>query len=105
MAQDGDYVYWDEDGSIFRFFPTEKTLNETFSTVVAQITGSAAKPAGPVYSDGSSFLFAGIPCTTIGTTDSRMGLAGFHRPTDNLERVVIERLEEGVKILLAFLQT
>jgi Zn-dependent M28 family amino/carboxypeptidase len=105
MAQDGMYIYWEKDGNVFRLLPTACSLNELFSTAVEQITSAPARPAGPVNSDGASFLFAGIPATTVGTLDVRLGETGFHRPTDNLERVVMERLPEGVEILGAFLHT
>jgi hypothetical protein len=70
---------------------------------VEQVTGTPAGPAGPVNSDGASFLFVGIPTTTVGTLDSHLGETGFHRPTDNLERIVMERLPEGVDILQSFI--
>jgi hypothetical protein len=96
MAQDEAYIYWEKDGNVFRALPTAGSLNQIFSVAVKRITGAPAQPAGPVNSDGASFLFAGIPATTVGTL--------FHRPTDNLERVVMERLPEGVEILGAFLK-
>jgi hypothetical protein len=104
MAQDGDYVFWEQDGSIFRLVSTDQNINQTVAGAVARVTGRAARPCGPVLSDGGSFLFAGIPGTTIGTLDSRMGETGFHRPTDNLDRLVMERIPEGVEILKSFIQ-
>ena len=103
MAQDGDYIYWEKDGNAFRLLPTAKSINALFAATVEKITGTCARPAGLVNSDGASFLFAGIPTTTVGTLDSHMGETGFHRPTDNLERVVMERLPEGVDILQSFI--
>ncbi len=104
MAQDGNYIFWQQDGNAFRLLPTSKPLNEMFSATVEQVTGHPPQPAGPVNSDGSSFLFVGIPATTIGTLDTRLGEAGLHRPTDNLDRVMMERLPEGVKILRTLLK-
>lgn len=103
MAHDGGYIYWEKDGNVFRLLPTINLLNTMFSAAVEQVTGMPARLAGPVNSDGASFLFAGIPTTTVGTLDSHMGETGFHRPTDNLERVVMERLPEGVDILQSFI--
>ena len=103
MAQDGDYIYWEKDGNAFRLLTTTKSINEMFAAAAEKITGVRARPAGPVNSDGASFLSAGIPNTTVGTLDSHMGDTGFHRPTDNLERVVMERLPEGVDILKSFI--
>jgi hypothetical protein len=99
MAQDGDYVYWEQDGSALRLLPTSQRLNRALCKAVRTVTGSAAQPAGPVLSDGGSFLSAGIPATTLGTYDSRPKDTGFHRPTDNPDRVVMARLPEGVEIL------
>jgi len=104
MAQNGDYIYCEKDGNAFRLLPTTTSLNKKFSAAVEQVTGTIARPASRVNSDGSSFLFAGIPATTIGTLDTQLGETGFHRPTDNLERVVMERMSEGVEILQEFLK-
>jgi len=104
MGQDGGYIFWEEDGNAFRTIPTAQQLNELYSAAVEKVTGSPAQPAGPVNSDGASFLFAGIPATTAGTFDKRIGETGFHRPTDNLERVVMKRLPESVAILQEFLK-
>jgi hypothetical protein len=104
MAQDGAYIYWQEEGNVFHLLPTSKHLNELFSGSVEQVTGHSAQPAGPVNSDGSSFLFGGIPAATVGTLDTCLGETGFHRPTDNLARVQMERIPEGVEILLTFLK-
>lgn len=104
MAQDGDYIYWEEDGDAFRSLPTAKSLNEMYAAAVEKVTGAPAQPASLVNSDAGSFLFAGIPAASVGTLDARLGETGFHRPTDNLERVMMERLPQGVEILQAFLQ-
>jgi len=105
MGQDGGYIYFEEDGNAFRLLPTTKSINEMYSTVVRQVTGVSAQSIGPVNSDGASFLFAGIPATTVGSLDTQIGATGFHRPSDNPGRVVMERLPEGVEILSAFLKT
>ncbi len=104
MAQDGDFIYWQQDGNAFRLMPTIEWLNQAITAAVEQVTGRAVQPAGPVNSDGSSFLFAGIPATTIGTLDTRLGETGFHHPTDNMDRVVFERLPQTVQILETFLR-
>jgi hypothetical protein len=105
MAQDGDYVYWEADGNVFRLQPTSGDLNREYAKAVLQVLGKDAVPTGPINSDGASFLFAGNPTTTIGTRDTQFGLTGFHRPTDNFDRVVMERLPEGVEVRVAFLKT
>ncbi|HEU0297281.1 MAG TPA: M28 family peptidase [Anaerolineales bacterium] len=103
MAQDGETIYWQQDGNAFRLIPTTQWMNEAVATAVEQVTGQVARPAGPVNSDGFSFLSAGIPATTIGTLDKRLGETGFHRPTDHLGRVVFERLPQSVEILEEFI--
>jgi len=102
MGQDGAYIFWETEGDAFHTIPTSRPLNAQFSAAVESVTGRPAQPAGPVNSDGGSFLFAGIPAASVGTLDTRLGETGFHRPSDNLERVVIERLPQGVEILQAF---
>ena len=66
------------------------------------MSGSPARPVGPVNSDGYSFLRVGIPATTLGTYDKKLVDRGFHGPADNLDRVVMERLPEAVEILASF---
>ncbi|RPI33649.1 MAG: M28 family peptidase, partial [Chloroflexota bacterium] len=103
MAQDGEYVVWELDGNVFKLIPTTPWLREGLSEAVRQVTASQAFPAGPVNSDGGSFLLAGIPSATLGTYDRRLRDTGFHRPSDNLSRLVFSRLDEGVDILEQFL--
>ena len=103
MAQDGAYVYWEQDGFSLRLFPTDQALNQAVVQAVAKVTVSPAIPAGPINSDGYSFIRAGIPTATIGTYDKRLESRGFHLPSDNLSRVKITRLGEAVEILSSFI--
>jgi hypothetical protein len=103
MAQNGDYVYWEEEGSVFGLRPTSAEINHQLIQAVEQVTGSSPRPAGPITSDGASFVGAKIPTGVLGTLDRHWDLRGFHRPTDCLERVVLERLPEGVQILQTFI--
>ncbi|GEM_PF-753126 len=104
MAQDGQYVYWEQDGTSFKLYPTHAGVSRAVSAAVAGITGAPASPAGPINSDGYSFLRAGLPATTLGTYDRQLGSHGFHLPSDNLERVQMSRLPEGVEILKLFIR-
>ena len=104
MAQDGGYVYWEQDGNAFGLMPTSQQVSGAIADAVKQVTGQPAQPVGPVNSDGFSFISAGIPTSVLGTFDSRLRETGFHRPTDNLGRVAMSRLPEGVEILSRFLQ-
>jgi len=99
MAQDGSYVYWEQDGTSLKLVPTSPKVNHILAETVAEVTGAKAIPAGPVNSDGYSFIRAGIPATTLGTYDKKWVDRGFHSPADNLERVVMARLPEAVEIL------
>ncbi|MBN2549163.1 MAG: M28 family peptidase [Anaerolineales bacterium] len=99
MAQDGDYVYWEQDGTSLRLVPTSAEVNQLIAQAVLEVTGSIAHPVGPVNSDGYSFLQAGIPASTLGTYSTIWQDRGFHLPSDNLERVVMRRLPEAVAIL------
>jgi hypothetical protein len=103
MAQDGETVYWEQDGTVFRLLPTADMINQAIAAAVEKVTGRAAQPFGPVTSDGGSFVLAGIPATTIGTLDTRLGATGLHSPADNLDRVAFERLPQTVQVLEAFL--
>lgn len=99
MAQDGSYVYWEQDGTSLKLVPTSLQLNQALAETVANVTGAMPMPAGPVNSDGYSFLRVGIPATTLGTYDTKWVDRGFHSPADNLDRVVMARLPEAVEIL------
>jgi hypothetical protein len=100
MAQDGDYVFWEKDGSVFKLEPTDQTLNEVIKSTIEEVTGKQPIPGGPIISDGASFMAEGVPTGVLGTYHSRLKDSGFHKPTDNPSRVAFERLPEGVEILI-----
>ena len=99
MAQNGKYVYWEQDGNSLTLMATTDTANQLIQSSVYEITGYPAEPAGSVNSDGYSFLSRGISTGILGTYDIHWKDTGFHRPSDNLQRVVMERLPQGVDIL------
>ncbi len=99
MAQNGDYVLWEEDGSIFRRQPTDPALNGVLRGAVNRVSGSPPRAGGPILSDGAAFLAAGLPTAVLGTYDRDLGDTGFHSPQDCLERVDFARLPQGVQIL------
>lgn len=104
MAQDGNYVYWESDGSIFSLKPTDAGVTQRLIKAMQEITGQTPQPGGPVTSDGASFMRVHIPTAVMGTYDQRRIMSGFHKPSDNLNRVVLERLPEGVEILYRIIQ-
>jgi hypothetical protein len=104
LAQNGDYVYWELDGSVFRLRPTDIRLNHLLRKAVEDVTGAPPRAGGPVLSDGGAFIEAGIPTAVMGTYDRVLVDTGFHSPADNLERVVFERLPEAVQILYRFIE-
>jgi Peptidase family M28 len=103
MGQDGEYVHWEQDGYSLKLWPCDRKVNQDISQAVQQVTGSAPRPVGPLNSDGGSFLRSGIPASTIGTYDRQQKDRGFHSASDNLERIVMERLPEAVEILSRFI--
>jgi hypothetical protein len=103
MAQDGDYVIWETQGNGFRTIPTTAWLNRAVAGAVTDSTGATVRSVRLLLSDGYSFLAAGIPTTVLGTYHSEMEGGGLHRPTDNLDRVVISRLPEAVEVLTLLL--
>jgi hypothetical protein len=104
MAQDGEYVLWEQDGFSLRLWPCSSELNQAIARTVHEVTGTTARLVGPVNSDGGSFLRAGIPATTLGTYDGIQVDRGFHSAKDNLGRVVMDRLPEAVAILSRFMR-
>ena len=103
MAQDGEYVLWEQDGYSLRLWPCSSELNQDVAQAVQEVTGATPRLAGPVNSDGGSFLRRGIPATTLGTYDRQQRDRGFHSARDNLGRVVMARLPEAVEILSRFI--
>ena len=103
MAQNSDYVLWQRDGGVFHTLPASPELNRLLADAVTEITGKPPRAAPVIHSDAASFLAAGVPAATLGTWDSVWKDAGLHRPTDNLSRIVLPRLPEGVDILQALL--
>jgi Zn-dependent M28 family amino/carboxypeptidase len=99
MAQNGEYVYWEQDGNSLGLMATSEEANQLIKSSVNAVTGHPPEPAGPINSDGFSFLSQGIPTGILGTYDMDWKDTGFHRPSDNLQRVVMERLPQGVDIL------
>jgi hypothetical protein len=104
MAQDGEYVLWEQDGYSLKLWPCSAEINQAVAQAVQQVTGAAPRFVGPVNSDGGSFLRVGIPASTLGTYDRLQRDRGFHSARDNLDRVVMERLPEAVEILARFIQ-
>jgi hypothetical protein len=99
MAQDSHYVFWEKEGSVFKLEPTNPEVNQAIIKSVRDVTGRDPQPGGPIISDGAPFMHAGIPTGVMGTLDSQFGFGGFHRPTDNRQRIIMDRLPEGVEIL------
>jgi hypothetical protein len=104
LGQNGGYVLWERDGTGFRWLPTSPEVNTSLAAAVQEIAGETPQPAGPINSDGASFLARDIPTAVLGTRDQVLGLGGMHRPSDNLERIDMARLPEAVDILARFIR-
>ncbi len=102
MGQNGPYVIWEQDGISLKLWPCSPHVMDALACAVSEVSGHPPRRVGPVNSDGGSFLRVGIPAATLGSYDLHWGDRGLHHPSDNLERVVIERLPEGVQILKRF---
>ena len=105
MAQDGEYVFWEQDGMSLKLYCTDLRLNLAISEAVEKVTGNPARPAGPINSDGYSFMRARVPVATLGTYDCELRESGLHLPSDNLSRVKMTKLVEGVEILAQFIRS
>ncbi len=99
LGQDGPYVLWQSEGNVLTSAPTDAQLNTYMSTIVQRVTGQHAALVGGINSDGYAFIKAGIRTCVFGSYDKQYGGSGLHRPTDNRERIVPERLAESVAIL------
>ncbi len=104
MAQNGPYVIWEQDGTVFRLLPNSPAVIEAISTAVRQTTGESPLLVGPVTCDGGSFLNVGVPAATLGTRDRQLGDRGFHCARDHLGRVAMSRLPETVRVVIRFVE-
>lgn len=104
MAQNGAYVIWERDGTVFKLRPNSPTVIEAVSSAVRQVTGETPLLVGPVTSDGGSFSSVGIPAATLGTYDQKLRDRGFHCASDHLGRVVMSRLPEATRIAIRFVE-
>jgi hypothetical protein len=105
LGQNGEYVFWQQDGTSLKLLPVSEALTNAVCSAVTAVTGETVRPAGPVNSDGGSFLFAGIPAAILGTYDRVLKDRGFHSPADNLGRILLPRLQEAEEILSCFMNT
>jgi hypothetical protein len=103
LGQDGPYVLWQSEGNVLTSAPTDPQLNTYMATIVERVTGQPAALVGGINSDGYAFIKAGIRTCVFGSYDKQYGSSGLHRPTDNRERVVPERLVQCVSILEALI--
>lgn len=99
-GQDGPYITWNRfgGGPIPEYLATS-ALNDAVAAAVSHFNQELKPLEGPVGTDSVPFLAKGIPATSIGMMDRELGIEGFHRPADNLGRVVIERLPETENIV------
>jgi len=104
MAQNGEYVIWEQDGLSVKLWPCSAEINQAIARAVEAITGAPPRRVGPINSDGGSFLRVAIPASTLGTYDKTLADRGFHGPADNLGRVDLSRIPEAVEILTRFIQ-
>jgi hypothetical protein len=94
-GQNGSYIVWNKyGGGSVAHYPASAILNDQIVAAVTHFNQRIELLQGPVGTDSVPFVIKGIPATTLGMTDRELGIEGFHRPADNLGRVVMERLPE-----------
>ncbi len=99
-GQNGPYIAWEQyGGSSASLYQATKPLNEAVEASVTCFDREFELVEGPVGTDSVPFLAAGIAATSLGTMDRDLGIGGLHRSTDNLERVVVDRLSETADIV------
>jgi hypothetical protein len=99
LGQRGPYIVWQRDGNALRTLPASADVIDRLRRAVTAATGSTVEDAALINSDAFSFLRAGLPAATLGTSDPQHGIAGMHRPSDNRGRVDTARLAEHVAVL------
>jgi hypothetical protein len=101
MGQNGDYLLADKLASPMRSYPVPPWLNAFVSKTITDLSDRTVHSrALPVVTDSVPFLLAGVSATTLLSLDREHGAGGMHRPTDNLERVDVKRLDEAVELLV-----
>lgn len=105
LGQDGPYMTWDSYGGMsFPKFSADEVLNDSIKRLVKEQTEQDFVVLnGPAGTDSVAFLANGIPSTSLGTLDVASRNKDLHRPSDNLDRVNIERLPETIQLLTKFL--
>ncbi len=99
-GQNGPYIAWEKyGGSSAPIYQATPAMTEAVAAAVSRFDKEFTIIEGPVGTDTVPFLAAGIAAISLGTMDRKLGVEGLHRPTDNLERVVVSCMPETTEIV------
>ena len=104
VAQSGNLVHWKRVGKLFRYLSADPDLIRRFNTVWSDISGNQMDTIDKLADDSFEFGLVGIPFVTVGHSGlPGPGMGGFHRETDNMERVSEKNLELMIRTLKRFI--
>lgn len=105
VAQKGNMIYWKRNGVFLIFRPADNELIERLNRSWLDISGKPMDEEEKLTDDALHFMAAGIPAVTVGNCGKPgMGLAGFHSPHDNMDRVESKNLELMIATLSKYIE-
>jgi hypothetical protein len=106
VAQNGNMVYWKRVGKLFRFLYPDPNLIKRLNEVCKGISGKPMDVIDKISDDSFEFGDVGIPFITVGHSGlPGLGMGGFHRKTDNMERVNVKNLKLMIRTLEKFISS
>jgi hypothetical protein len=97
-------VYWKRVGKLFRFLYPDPDLIKRLNEVWKNISGKPMDVIDKISDDSFEFGDVGIPFITVGHSGlPGLGMGGFHRKTDNMERVNVKNLKLMIRTLEKFI--
>jgi len=105
-GQNGNLVYAAKDGVFLRYYAPDPALVTRFDRVWMQVSGRHIEKGQSITDDAVCFMAAGIPSIRLGNSGlPGMGMGGFHKPTDNLERVNWDNMRRMHLVLMKYIES
>jgi len=106
VAQNGNLLFWEKSGIFLRYYSSNRELINRIGKAWNIVSGKEISSMKGFGDDSYMFRIRGIPSITIGHSgEPGLGLAGFHTPADNLERVNMENLEIMTPLFRNFIES
>jgi len=106
VAQNGNMVYWEKVVKLFSSYKADPDLISRINTVWKEISGNPMDSIDRLSDDSYEFGVVGIPFITVGHSGKPgLGMGGFHRQTDNFERLNPKNLKLMIRTLERFIES